>query len=333
MKSVSLYTSNFNMKNTNTEANKIIKHTIGFSLLAILVIGGIEKSLSYLVSCSGNAQTGKVNLVMTHKIDPNLVIFGSSVAEVGFNSALIAKKLNKTVYNLALDGTPILKSECLIDEFLSYNKNCDTILIGLVYLCYSEMEGINMPSRFLAHKSNKFVIENFSIISPNLTKKLNYAPFYSFIVADQNYYKNAFIGLKNLINDNKTPIDPKMGFLSNNAIYVDTRNSKSNLDTIHIIQKSIDRQMKILSKIKSKGITPILVITPMHINGQRSFVNFESYTNTAKKIALKTNTRIIDFSQSEIAKNNRYFYNNGHLNSLGARSFTLSLCDSLTNFN
>ena len=37
-------------------------------------------------------------------------------------------------------------------------------------------------------------------------------PFYSFIIANHTYYKNALIGLKNLINNHEIKIDSLKGF-------------------------------------------------------------------------------------------------------------------------
>ncbi len=285
--------------------------------------------MAYYVSLSSDSHTGKVNLIMNHDIDPDVIVFGSSVTEVGFNSNIIESNINKSFYNLGIDGTPILKSEFLIDEFLSYSKNCDTIIIGLAFFSFSKMEGVTKPGRYLAYKSNVYLKENIQKVAPELHSKLYNVPFYSFIVANHTYYKNAFLGLKKSLNKENFKRDAEKGFLGHEETYNDTRKSKEFKENIQISDETVLRFKNLINKIKSYNITPVLIIAPMHINGQNSFINYDEYIDTAKKIASKTNTRLIDFSEDDIVKNDKYFYNNGHLNEIGALKFSMYVSDSL----
>jgi len=317
------------MKNLTPEVKKLLINFIGFCVFFSIIALSLEKGIAYFVSLSGDSQTGKVNLVMGHKIDSNIIIFGSSVAEVGFNSNVIESNLNKSVYNLAIDGTPILKSEFLIDEFLSYSEKCDTIMIGLAFFSFSKMEEMTEPARYLAHKPNKYLKENIKEVAPELHAKLYNVPFYSFIVADHTYYKNAYLGLKNAINKEVFYGNPEKGFIGHDEKYYDTSRSDSLKIDIEFSEKVIERFKQVVKKIKSHNITPILIITPMHINGQSFYNNYKEYINVAKDISNETNTRLIDFSKSDITKEDKYFYNNGHLNKLGAFTFSKNVCDSL----
>jgi hypothetical protein len=319
------------MKKVNIEVRKLLKSFIGFCLFFSTIIFLIENSLSYFVSISSDAQTGKYNLVMAHKIDPELIIFGSSVAEVGFDNKVISNKLDKSVYNLAIDGTRIISSKFIIDEFLSYSKKCDVAIIGLVYTSFENIQEMTEPSRFLAHKSNIFLKKNIKKVSPKLYNNLYHIPFYSFILANHTYYKNAVIGLKGFLKGQYLQLDTDDGFVSHNAIYNDTRRVDHELDTIHISNSGISDFTQIIKEIKEHGITPILVITPMHKNGQSSFMNYDFFISNAKGLAYETNTLLVDFSKHDMVNNEKYFYNNVHLNSVGALCFSLSLIDSLSN--
>lgn len=313
-----------------TEINKFIKYSIGFCLFMFTTLYIIEESISYLVTKSNNSQTGKVNLVMSHIIDPNVLIIGSSVSEVGFNIDVLEKKLQTKAYNLAIDGTPILKSEFLIDEFLTYTKNCDTIIIGLASFSLSNTGDIHSPERFLAHKSNKFVKHNIKKLYPKLHTKIAYIPFYSFVLANHTYYKNAIVGLKNILSSNDMiKSDSLKGFVPHNATYLNTHYKNDDLIKLYFSEESITQFKDILVKIKNHNITPILVITPMHKNGQNAFENYSDYPDLVNLIANETNTQILDFSNSEITQYEDYFYNNGHLNVTGALKFSTSLSDSL----
>lgn len=313
----------------NSEKKKLFKYSAGFILFLSVILLILEHTLAYFVSYSNNQQTGKINLVMQNIIDPELMIFGSSVAEVGFDTMLLEEELEQSAYNMAIDGTPISGSKFLIDEFLVYTQNCKTIVIGMAFFSLSGIDLMNAPERYLAHKSNTYVKENFKMISPSLYNKLYHVPFYSFIVANHTYYKNAFIGAKNTFNPTALDIDPLKGFVPHFSSYNDTRVNHAGLDKIKIDDKSMETYRKILEKIKDKDITPILVITPMFINGQKSFSNYDEYLNAVNNLSEKTNTIVFDFSTHDIVTDKKYFYNNGHLNANGAIKFTKSISDSL----
>lgn len=305
------------MKIERKEYRKFLIHFVGFGVFIYLMLSFLEFGTAALVSQSNNSQTGKINLMFSHQLDPNVMIFGSSVAEVGINTNLLEEATESSVYNSAIDGTNIIRSEFLIDEFLSYSKNCKKIVIGLSYFSMNESIEMTSPERFLAHASNHNIKNNIKKIAPKLYKKLYYMPFYSFIIANHTYYKNALIGLKNLINNHEIKIDSLKGFRPNDAVYSDTRKSV-NLNRIEISQSSITSYKNIINKITNKGIEPILIIMPMHINGRSSFSNYKEFIDVIKELGTTLNVKVLDYTDNEIIYFEEYFYNNGHLNSFGA---------------
>lgn len=320
------------MKRLDTETVKLIKHSLGFCLFLCVVLWTTEKTLSFLVRHSGAEQTGKVNLIFEHKIDPEILIMGSSVAEVGLNPIVIQHRTHKEVYNAALDGTPILKSNYLIREFLSYSHHCKHILIGVAFLSFSEMNHVYAPERFLAYKSHPFVQQNVQQLSPELYGKLAQVPFYSFVVANHSYYKNAYLGLLNLANHHPLQCDSLHGFVPHYAPYADTR-SQAQPMLIDISESSVAQYSAILNDIRSHGIAPVLIVAPMYKDGQQAFINYSEYVATVRKIGERTHTIVFDFSTHAMTGDKTFFYNNGHLNTKGARLFSAAVSDSLATIN
>jgi hypothetical protein len=311
----------------NKEKIKFLKYTFLFLLYSFTIIYVIERGLAYLVSNSGDAQTGKVNLIMSHKIDPEIIIFGSSIAEVGFNSNLIEDNLKKSAYNLAIDGTRIVQSRFLIDEFIEYSKNCKVVVLALHFMDFSEIDAMTEPSRFLSHLSNNHLRDNIKQISPGSYYKFKYIPFYSFTQVKHTYYKNAIIGMKNILSNKDITDDSLKGYRPCDLPFYDTKTT--NKSSIQISKKNIAIIVEILNKIKNKGIKPILIILPVYINGQSQFSNYADFINTAIDVAANTNARLINFSKSEFVYSKEYFYNNGHLNRFGSSTISKNICDSL----
>ena len=84
------------MPQNTKEVYKFIKYAGGYLIFFCCIAFLLEKGLAFFVLKSSVAQTGKINLLMSHSVDPQIIIYGSSVAEVGFNSNVIAQNLNQT---------------------------------------------------------------------------------------------------------------------------------------------------------------------------------------------------------------------------------------------
>ena len=317
------------MLHLQSDKQKLLFYGLGFTLFLSAILMFTQGIFAYFVSHSNTEQTGKINLVMQHQIDTELMIFGSSVAEVGFDTKVLEQDLNLSAYNMAIDGTPISGSEFLTNEFLDYTQNCKTIVIGMAFFSLGDLNLMNAPERYLAHKTNPHVKDNFKKISPSLYNKLYHVPFYSFIVANHTYYKNAFIGAKNSLKNIALDNDPLKGFVPHYSDYEDTRESLKNLEAISISKTTMETYTAIIEKIKAKGITPVLVITPMYIQGQQSFSNYNEYLTAVESLSEQTHTTFFDFSTHAIVNDENYFYNNGHLNASGALKFTEAVSDSL----
>ena len=311
------------------EIIKFLKNALGLTIYMAIILTIVQFSLSYFAKHSDSDQTGKINRLMHHQIDPEVLILGSSVAEVGINPKIISEKTASTCYNMAIDGTKINQSEFIIDEFLSYTEQCETIVIGMAFFSLTKGESLNAIERFLAYRSNPYVKKNIMREQPALGKKLYNVPFYSYIVANHTYYKNAFKGFKNTLFNNDLQHDKNLGFVPHNEAYNDTRKNKNQLEKIGIDSTQYKIYQSIIKNIKSKNIRPILVIMPMHINGQESFSNFQQYRHSVEELARSTGVNMFDFSTLDMNHETGYFYNNGHLNEKGARVLSLALGDSL----
>jgi hypothetical protein len=313
------------------ELNKLLKKSIGFLIFLFIVLFTIEYVLAWLVANSDTDQTGKINLIMDNKVDPDILILGSSVAEVGFNSNLMAQELNTSVYNSAIDGTTLIQSQFILEEFLSYSSNCKQIIIGLAFFSFGEKTSMTEPSRYIAHFSNSFVKENIKSISSNLFYKLQYVPFYSFTQTKHTYYKNAAFGLKNILNNKKLLPNQLNGFVPHDTPWNGGRidSVQFGSEKVPLSATTIASYGEIISYIKQQEIEPIIVITPMFINGQKLFSNYDMYIKTVEELANKYQIEWYDFSKSDIVYDESFFYNNGHLNHKGAYLFSTLLSDSL----
>jgi hypothetical protein len=71
-----------------------------FFVLLLFILSGIKLPLDKtLQKRSRSSQEDKIQLIMDHKVDAQIAIFGSSVALVQFNPSVIEKAAARTCYN------------------------------------------------------------------------------------------------------------------------------------------------------------------------------------------------------------------------------------------
>lgn len=315
------------MVNNNKEFKIIALFLIiGFSLLSFLLF-----ILSFGVNRIREGQTGKVNIVMNHELDPEIAIFGSSVSEVGIDSKIVTNKTKKSCYNLSINGTRFSQYKCLIDELNSYSKNNKTIVLVETYFSFEPIDQITSLDFYLAHIGNENIYVALHKIDPELIWKSRYIPFYKFIPATHIYYKNAIKGWINYLN-NSNNIDTLQGYTPVNRDWeldADLAIKKTTKFDI-IIQEEIvrDYEQNIL-KMQKLNKKVIIVLTPMYSEKFKLVTNIKPLIAVLKKIASNTNAIFLDFSSSKICDDKINFYNSNHLNLRGSKIFSNQIADSL----
>jgi hypothetical protein len=304
--------------------------TVLFSILLLILIQLSKSTLSYLVRQSDNAQTGKVNLLMKHAIDPEIIFFGSSVAEVGFNSNKISEITGHTVYNAAIDGTKIGQNIYLIEEFNSYAKHNKIIILGLSFFSLTKVDALTEPSRYYAHLGASKIDNMFQEIDPNSYWKLKYLPFYSFAQYKHTYYKNGVIGAINLLSNSELQEDRQNGFVAHDSRWYGEEIDSVMFGTNYIYydRDAITKINRLIMDVIQKQRVVIIVISPLFINAQKSYANYEEYKEILMRFE-SIGARVIDLSGLSLNYDRSYFYNNGHLNIRGANLASRILADSL----
>lgn len=265
-----------------------------------------------------------------------MIIFGSSVAEVGINSKVIGEQTELTVFNCAIDGTRMNQNKALVDEFLEYSSNCKYVVIGLAFFSFSEENRLTEPTRFFAHLSNDNVYNALNTMDPGLISKMKYVPFYSFTQFDHTFYKNSVLGW--IEHFSGTSVDTLNGFTPHytewNVNEVDSCNYYS--QKIKVDASMIELFTDLISEIAQNGKKAILVNMPMQEEGQKLFSNYDTVAYIANDIIYKSNNGktsghyFLNYSQSEITLDKKNYYNHGHLNARGADSFSRLFVDDLT---
>jgi len=118
---------------TNSKKNIItIKYVIIFFIFFFIIdqsLAAVLKSIYQKI----NTGPGRYNYIIKQKVD--CLIMGSSTATC-FYSDIISKELGMPAMNIALDGSSLVYSRCLLDLILFYNIKPRLILLNNISQLY-----------------------------------------------------------------------------------------------------------------------------------------------------------------------------------------------------
>jgi len=310
--------------------NKDLVTILKFCLLGILLLCLFFFLLDYGVKHSSETQTGKVNKIIDHSVDPLTMIFGSSVSEVGFNTAILQEKTGGTVYNCSLNGTRFVQNKALINEFESYSKNNKYVILAEAYFSFEEFNLIMFPERFLAHINNQSIYSTFREIQPGMAWRCRYIPFYKYTTIDHVYYMNALAGWKNIIRG--TAVDTSLGFFPVERNWENDADEKLNKLKPFVVPLNssvLQKYVQSITSLQNKGKRVIIVLSPVYEMAIKNVTDINPLRSKLKEVAASTGCKFLDFSDSWICMNKAFFYNSTHLNKKGADEFSKILGDSL----
>jgi len=307
---------------------------IRFGIFCILLLIGLSLFSTFLKTGQKNYDsTGcyKLKLMLDEKsLDPEIIVFGSSVAEGSIIPKVLSEKTGKTSFNAALSGRRIIDWNSVAFSFLDYTKNNKIIILDIFPNAFNETNQLYFPHEFYPYLQNKFVKRALSPISETYNKMTS-LPFYYLTQLNTTIILNSIVGFRDLLfNFNSKIPDGYMGYNSITSTY--EKSNLSNLIKPEISDRSIELYEDIFSAAAEKNIRVVLVGTPIFIEGRRFYQNIDSIYNWGKRWdSIYTNVDFVNFlNDKAIILNKNYFSNNTHLNDSGAMELSKKLGIVLT---
>ncbi len=177
--------------------------------------------------------------------------------------------------------------------------------------------------RYIAHINNDNIYESLYQIQPDLVWKLRNLPFYKFIAMKHGYIKAAANGLNN-IRSGQQLTDPYLGYTPRNLTW------QADMDSLNRIGKPIDVSVdscifktykEMVQELQMKGRRVLIMIPPVYKEGLRLLHNLEAERAAFRSLE-GNGVYFIDYSNCALSQDKRFFYNNSHVNSIGADLFT-----------
>ena len=171
-----------------------LRRGVRFALPLVAALAALEQAARYGATHCYVHQAGKINLLMEHRVDPELAIFGASNGLTDLDAPAIEAATGERTFNFSVDGTPFVQYQALVRELAASYPTCRHVVLAETFMTFMGLPALRTPSRYLPSLDRESVYPVFREIDPALAFRARYVPFYSFIVADQDYYKASLRG-------------------------------------------------------------------------------------------------------------------------------------------
>jgi hypothetical protein len=300
---------------TKKQLHQLITLVVVTSLLLFTIEQVIQTSLRN----ETEGTIGKVNAIITKKIDPELSIWGASTAYTHFNANRISDSLGITAFNMGIDGTNIDQFNGLLKEHITNSRNSKFIVLALdIHGSLTKRKSLYHIHNWIHHMDNDNINKCFKSIDNKLILKSNYIPFFNLTLYSKHNFRSV---IKNINYQEPTYLFPNKGYLSKAP-----RKTNFSKDKLEMINVSSDTS--VYNKIKEncilatqKNIKPIIIITPCYKKGLEHLASANKIITWMKQLE-NYGVSFYDFSNSNISQDSTLFIDYTHLNNIGAEKLT-----------
>lgn len=298
--------------------NKHLKNTLIFSTIGLVLIYSVQLTIDNFYN---KRSPHKFNKIFNHQTDKEIMVFGSSVAHVHFDANLATTLTGMSSVNEGLHGTFLGQYSSLINEYLSYEKECKYLIICCDFDNLGNNKRITRPDLFLSHIYNPFVYKSLHGIEPTKFWRAKYIPGYKLTLADKLFYKKLIPALVKA--DTMCGFEPVDDTASWSVSKNDTFTARFNENVYGML-------IDIINTATKKGIKVFTVLTPVYIEGQNLILNKDFIRNKYIEAGKgNKNYHFIDFTTDSMCYNKSLFYNYSHMKISGAHQFTRKLVDTV----
>lgn len=264
------------------------------------------------------------NNLFEGKINADLIISGSSLAQYQISPKIVDEKTGCNSYNLGMGGSSFNLQYYRYLAFEKRNKKPKVIIQTI------DSNTLDMaPILFYYHQVlpyiNDELVGDAVLKYKNLGQKDKLIPFYRYI----GEYKLIAVGFEEFFNIKHFPDETYKGFITRFGEGEFTEPEELKNIVLKIDNETLKLFEAFLKHCRETGIKLILVNTPIYIETQTNITNSEEISATIQKLAEKYNTDYLDYSDHQMSYQKDFFRDGAHLNHKGVELFSNILTNDL----
>jgi hypothetical protein len=259
----------------------------------------------------------------------DVLFMGSSRAEMHFNTKIFDSVTGHFSYNIGVTGaTPriayaVLKAYCYkskLPKYLIFD-------LDFHFLKY-DVDTIRHFPRYFPYLGNKVLLSEFNKIDPRFAS-FRYNPVHSFPYANIRMLAASLHGwLERPAKYDSAYYKGYAGFALEEFSL--KKEAKPFYSYIHPRERQYIDSIILFSKVN--GINLVLLTSPMYQGAEDQMLNKNQVTSQLNNIARINGFEYWDMSKAAYSGREDYFYDNFHMNPMGARLFTLGFAFNFSQY-
>lgn len=273
---------------------------------------------------------GRWNKIVDGKIDADILISGSSRALYHFDPRIIEAETKCKAYNVGLDGAQFDLQLALLELFIKHNRKPRVVIQEVSIGSLLPSPVLFKPAQYVPYLNDRDLLE--SLCKQDWKFYLyRYLPLYGLFANE--LFLPAFQSLMGM----RAPETLIQGFSPREEGWNEDFDKfkakyKEKGKTYAISGQSIDRLKEIIHLCEKNRMDIVLVYPFEYFESQLLTANRKEIFRIFKEIAAAKDIEFWDFSDNELCKHKRYFYNSQHLNKNGATLFSQIFSQKLRHY-
>lgn len=265
--------------------------------------------------------------IFNSNIKSDIVIYWSSRAWRHFDCGIIEERLSLDCYNLGLDWHNFWLQHLRHKMFFKYNIPPKVILVSLDVFSLDRRDKLYHYDQFLPYLFNS-----------EIRKYIN--PYHNFHIWEYffpllRYYweHQEKLEVLQILWEQNSQIPTRIkGFTWIGDSWVwgwFNARDKIGYYTVKLHHQTLKLFEEFLQEMEEQKIEVIFVYSPEYIEWQKFADNWDDVMKIYENYSKKYNIPFLDYSKKDISYQKELFYDNLHLNRLGAEKFTQELSNDL----
>jgi len=264
------------------------------------------------------------NRIFNGEIRSNLIINGSSIAEVQISPYILDSILAVNSYNFGMSGFSFFMQRARYDIYLAHNSTPEIIIQIVGDATLQKEDGLFQIEQFLPYMGDS-IIQKATQNYKGFAYWDYHIPFLRYAGRTNTIVK----GFASYFNIELLKSRKYKGYACNDFKWDNNFESFKKLyptgTRMGINNSYLTSLQNFVKEESQKGTIVILVFPPTYFELKKYILNRDELISTYKSITDENNILFLDYSQSIFSKNRNYFYNATHLNKLGSELFSRKL--------
>lgn len=308
---------------------RFVYNLLLFCLLPLPVLYGLQMIVDSGLKKSNHGLYAAWNDIYDGTINADLLIMGSSRAELQISPTILDENLKINTYNLGISAWTFPMQNARFNIYLKYNAKPRYVVHSLDLQMFSRREDLFNYQQFLPYLNDRDIKSAAKGYKGEFTRAQYYFPMFKYN-GNMDLAAAGFLEFFNLAESRRISVK---GYREQDLEWdgsFETFKKKFPDGYTHAFDSKVAEEFDAYLKYcKENDIKVILVFSPEYIELQPLIVNRKEIMSVFESLSKKHDVPFLDYSSHPIAFNKTYFYNSEHLTKGGAELFSEVLAQDL----